>query len=186
MSGTKKSDNAYVDFPASENSSTQILASNTVIHNEKTYYIHPIYNNYGCSTDGYIINCKRLVPRKGNLQFNGYLCTSVYNQNGKKTYLSHRFIWEAVNQQLIPDGYQIHHINNDKQDNSTDNLELVTRQKNILYANNERCGKKNQSPQNVSIKCEKFFYHHILPTLVPTNMVKFIIKKLTDVQLEIY
>ena len=84
MSGTKKSDNTYVDFPAGENSSEQIPAINTVIHDGKKYFIHPIYNNYGCSTDGYIINCKRLVPRKGRLNLTGYLQTYVYNQNGKK------------------------------------------------------------------------------------------------------
>ena len=114
MSGTKKSDNAYVDFPASENSSTQLLASNTVIHNGKTYYCHPIYTNYGCSTDGYIINRKRLDPRKGRLHLDGYLKTSIYYQKETKNYYSHRFIWESINQQIILHGYQIHHINNDK------------------------------------------------------------------------
>ena len=39
-------DNTYVDFPAGENSSEQIPAINTVIHDGKKYYIHPIYNNY--------------------------------------------------------------------------------------------------------------------------------------------
>ena len=65
MSGTKKLDNAYVDFPVGENSSEQIPAINTVFYDGKTYYCHPIYTNYGCSTDGYIINRKRLNPRKG-------------------------------------------------------------------------------------------------------------------------
>ena len=127
----------------------------SAINDGKEYYFHPIYTNYGCSKDGYIINCKTLKPRKGRLQLNGYLQTAVYNHNGTKKWYSHRFIWESINQQIIPDGYQIHHINNDKQDNSIDNLELVTRQKNMLYANNERCGKKNQSPQNVSSNMSK-------------------------------
>ena len=161
MSGTKKSDNANMNFSASENSSTQILATNTIIHNEKTYYVHPIYTKYGCSKDGYVINRKRLVPRKGRLNSTGYLFTTVSCDGKQKTFTAQRFIWESINQQLIPDGYQIHHINNDKQDNSIDNLELVTRQQNMIYANNERCGKKNQSPQNLSIKCEKFYYHTI-------------------------
>ena len=133
----------------------------TIIHNEKTYYCHPLYDNYGCSTDGYIINSMRLVPRKGRLNLAGYLNTGVYNQNGKKIYQTHRFIWESINQQIIPDGYQIHHINNDKQDNSIENLMLVTRQQNMIYANNERCGKTISKKQNVSIKCETFNYHPI-------------------------
>ena len=56
MKKNQKSKIANMNFSASENSSTQILATNTVIHDGKTYFIHPIYTNYGSSTDGYIIN----------------------------------------------------------------------------------------------------------------------------------
>ena len=161
MSGTKKSDNEYVDFPASENSSTQIPATNTLIHDGKTYFIHPIYNNYGCSKDGYVINRKRLIPRKGDLHLTGYFRTTVYNQNGKKTFQAHRIVYEAVNQQIIPEDYQIHHINCDKQDNSIENLALVTRQQNMIYKGNECKGMKYKSTQNVSIKCGKFYYHPV-------------------------
>ena len=142
MKKNQKSENAKMDSHAGENSSTQIPAINTVFHEGKTYYCHPIYHNYGCSTDGYIINRKRLVPSKGNLQPNGYLNIGVYNQNGRKKYYSHRFIWESINQRIILDGYQIHHINNDRQDNSIKNLELVTKQQNMIYKGNECKGKK--------------------------------------------
>ena len=47
----------------------------TIIHNEKVYYIHPIYTNYAASKDGYIINLKRLIPRKGRLHSTGYFQT---------------------------------------------------------------------------------------------------------------
>ena len=87
MKKNQKSENAKMDSHAGENSSTQIPAINTVFHEGKTYYCHPIYHNYGCSTDGYIINRKRLVPSKGNLQPNGYLNIGVYNQNGRKKIL---------------------------------------------------------------------------------------------------
>ena len=158
----QKSKITYVDSSVSENSSTQILASKTIIHNEKTYYIHPIHTKYGCSKDGYIINKNRLIPRKGRLHFNGYLNMTVISNEGKvNSYWLHRFIWEAINQKIIPDGYQIHHVNNDKQDNSIENLALVTRQQNMIYANNERCGKKIEPPQNVPIKCDVFYYHPI-------------------------
>ena len=94
MSGTKKLDNAYVNFPVGENSSTQILATKTFIHNEKTYHIHPIYHNYGCSKDGHIINRKRLIPRKGRLHLTGYLQTTVNCDGKQKTFTAQRFIWE--------------------------------------------------------------------------------------------
>ena len=157
----QKSKITYVDSSVSENSSTQILAINTVFHEGKTYYCHPIYNNYGCSTDGYIINCKRLISRKGRLNLTGYFETAVRNKNGRKLYKSHRFIWESINQKIIPDSYQIHHINNDKQDNCIENLELVTKQQNMIYEGKRKKGMKRISPQNVDIKCDVFHYHPI-------------------------
>ena len=102
-----------------------------------------------------------MIPRKGYLNSTGYLETSVYSNGKHKIYQAHRFIWESINQQIIPDGYQIHHINNDKQDNLIDNLELVTRQQNMIYANKERRGKTRSKKQNVEIKCNKFYYHKI-------------------------
>ena len=161
MKKNQKSKIAYVDSSAGENLAKTIPATKTIIHNEKTYYCHPIYTNYGSSKDGYIINRKRLIPRKGILHLTGYLQTSVCNQNGIKIFSAHRFIWEAVNQQLIPDGYQIHHINNDKQNNSIENLELITQQQNMIYEGKNRLGKTPSKPQNVEIKCDVFHYHHI-------------------------
>ena len=79
----------------------------------------------------------------------------------KKIYQAHRIIWESINQQIIPEDYQIHHINNDKQDNSIENLMLVTRQQNMIYKGNKCKGMKNKSRQNVEIKCDNFNYHHI-------------------------
>ena len=67
-----------------DSSAGEKSVAKTIIHNEKTYYVHPIYTNYGASEDGYIINDKRLIPRKGNLNPSGYLYTTDYNFNGKK------------------------------------------------------------------------------------------------------
>ena len=162
MKKNQKSKIAYVDSSAGENLAKTIPATKTIIHEDKKYYIHPIYTKYGCSKDGYIINKKKLIPRKGRLHYNGYLNITIISNDGKvNSYWSHRFIWEAVNQQIIPDGYQIHHINSDRQDNSIKNLELVTPQQNMKYKGNECKGKKIKSPQNVQIKCEVFHYHPI-------------------------
>ena len=152
----QKSENQLLD------SSTKKLSNNTMIINGKKYYIHPIYHNYAGSKDGYIINRKRLIPRKGYLKQSGYLQTTVYSNDGKlKMFKAHRFIWESINQKLIPDGYQIHHINSDKQDNSIENLELVTKQQNMQYDGIRKKGMKYKSTQNVPIKCEVFYYHPI-------------------------
>ena len=111
---------------------------------------------------------------------------TVYNQNGRKKYYSHRMIWEAVNQKIIPDGYQIHHINCDIQDNSIKNLELVTRQQNMIYDGIRRKGMKYKSPQNVPMKCGVFYYHHIdIKTMELINMGKYTTNKLREFQMVI-
>ena len=158
----QKSENQLLNSSAGENSSTKILASNTVFYEGKTYHIHPIYHNYAASKDGYIINRKRLKARKGRLHLTGYLQTSVRSDDCKiKIYKSHRFIWEAIKQKIIPEDYQIHHVNCDKQDNSIENLELVTPQQNMQYDAIRRKGKKHKSTQNVPMKCEVFHWHQI-------------------------
>lgn len=58
-----------------------------------------------------------------------------YHNNGyasrtKKHLMLHRFLWELVNG-LIPKGYYIDHINQDKLDNRFDNLRLVSASYNI-------------------------------------------------------
>ena len=161
-SGTPSTQNPDMVESVGVQSFKQKPIAKTIIHNEKTYYIHPIHTKYGCSKDGYIINKNRLIPRKGRLHFNGYLNMTVISNEGKvNSYWLHRFIWETINQQIIPDGYQIHHINNDKQDNSIENLELVTGQQNMIYEGKRRRGKKIKPPQNVPIKCNVFHWHHI-------------------------
>ena len=62
---------------------------------------------------------------------------------------------------MFEDGYQIHHINCNKQDNSIENLELVTRQENMQYEGFRRKGRKNKSPQNVPMKHSMFYQHPI-------------------------
>ena len=52
-----------------------------------------------------------------------------HGQPGVKGYRVHRFIYECYNG-LIPEGVEIDHINNDKEDNRLCNLQLVTHQQN--------------------------------------------------------
>ena len=44
---------------------------------------------------------------------------------GGRQRLVHNAVWEQ-HRGAIPDGYQVHHVNGDKQDNKIDNLALVT------------------------------------------------------------
>ena len=103
--------------------------------NDKTYYVHPTFQNYAASADGYIINRKRLEPRKGYLSENGYYIISPGQYN---TCPAHRFVYEAVNQTIIPPGLQVNRINFNRQDNSSENLSLVTPSENMKHMHQAR------------------------------------------------
>jgi len=65
----------------------------------------------------------------GSLNSTGY----VLLQAGKYTPLAHRVIWEAAHGPITDPLLEINHISGDKTDNRVDNLELVTRQQNMVH-----------------------------------------------------
>ena len=62
-------------------------------------------------------------------ELNGYKVVSIRNGGTKLQCRVHRIIWISQNG-IIPEGYCIDHINNDKQDNRISNLQLLTPQEN--------------------------------------------------------
>lgn len=62
-------------------------------------------------------------------ELNGYRVVSIRNGGTKLQCRVHRIIWISQNG-IIPEGYCIDHINNDKQDNRISNLQLLTPQEN--------------------------------------------------------
>lgn len=64
---------------------------------------------------------------------NGYTVVSIRNGETKLQCRVHRIIWISVNG-IIPNGYVIDHINNNKKDNRIDNLQLLTPQQNSTKA----------------------------------------------------
>ena len=86
---------------------------------------HPTYTNYGAKEDGTILNLKtmrRLKPRTNN---SGYLRIVVCKNGKPKQYYVHRFVFESFKGD-IPLKLQVDHIDNDKQNNCIDNLQLLT------------------------------------------------------------
>ena len=62
-----------------------------------------------------------------------------------KPILVHRYIWEQLNGK-IPDGYHIHHKDENKLNNSIDNLECISASEHAKLhhtGNKYNCGKKN-------------------------------------------
>ena len=64
---------------------------------------------------------------------NGYRVVNIRNNTTKLQCRVHRIIWISQNG-IIPDGYVVDHINNDKQDNRIENLQLLTPKENSTKA----------------------------------------------------
>lgn len=90
--------------------------------------------NVWVSKDGlvYCLKHDKLVLRTNNEQ-KGY----VRNQTAKGQCLQHRIVWETFNGE-IPDGYEVDHINDVREDNRLCNLQLLTRLDNMRKAHKGR------------------------------------------------
>ena len=95
------------------------------------FYSHPIYNRYAASKDGQILGKKRKKILKLWLKFaNGYKFFILYASNIRKSYSVSRFVYECFKGN-IPDDKEVDHIDNNKENNQIDNLQLLTHRENI-------------------------------------------------------
>ena len=67
--------------------------------------------------------------------FTKYKYVVFANNNYRKKFLVHRYVYEAFNGK-IPEGYTIDHIDQNPQNNNIDNLQCITKQENIKKSNN--------------------------------------------------
>lgn len=67
----------------------------------------------------------------------GYLQVTLNKNNKRKKLYIHRLVWETFNS-LIPEGYEIDHVDSDKSNNKLTNLQLFTRKENM-----KKCLKEN-------------------------------------------
>ena len=106
-----------------------------LIVDSEEFYEHPIFNNYLASKNGniYSLKSKKILSKKKNNGY-GYLIFYLYDE--KKNYYQHRFVYEVFNG-LIPKGKQVDHINNLRNDNKIENLQLLTPQQNNAKSNNK-------------------------------------------------
>lgn len=81
----------------------------------------------------------------------GYLRASLQkDEGGQKHWRIHRLIWTAVNGS-IPEGLQVNHIDENKENNSISNLNLMTLKENCNWGTrNRRCAEANTNG-----KCSK-------------------------------
>lgn len=102
------------------------------------------YTKYEVYADGRIwsyTHNKFLKPSNNNTGNYQHVC--LVDNNGKKhTTKLHKIVWIAVNGCEVPVGYEINHIDENKENNHISNLELVTRKENCNFGTrNERIAK---------------------------------------------
>ena len=101
------------------------------------------YDKYEVYEDGRIWSYKYKKFLKPVKTRDGYQQVCLYdNEGNKKMYKLHRVVFEAVTGKPIPQGMEINHISEAKDENFFENLELVTHKQNVNFGTrNERIGK---------------------------------------------
>ena len=139
------------------------------------FYSHPIYSQYSASKKGQILskNHKKIL-KIGPNNANGYHYFSLYTNSVTKYYLVSRFVYECFKGN-IPHDKEADHIDNNKENNSIKNLQLLTHKENTRKS---RCRKVKSF--NIETREEKKFksvneaakYNRISPSSVCLNCKK--------------
>ena len=118
------------------------------------FYWHPRYKYYLASRCGKILSLKRnkkKILKPGKNGKSNYLIFCLSEKNKKKIYLLHRYIYEVFKGE-IPVDKQVDHYDNNKKNNSINNLQLLSPKENARKS----CCKKVYS-LNLENKEEKIF-----------------------------
>ena len=138
------------------------------------FYSHPIYSQYSASKDGQILGKSRKKILKGIIFANGYQYFSLFINNIIKSYSVSRFVYECFKGN-IPDDKEVDHIDNNKENNSIKNLQLLSHKENVRKS---RCRKVKSF--NIETREEKKFrsvneaakYNCISPSSICMNCKK--------------
>ena len=101
------------------------------------------YTKYEVYEDGKIWSYSHKKFLKPATTKDGYQVVCLYDNEGNaKWYLLHRVVWESVTGEPIPQGYEINHISEAKDENFFENLQLISHKENLNYGSrNSRASK---------------------------------------------
>jgi hypothetical protein len=102
------------------------------------------YENYHVSTSGDIKNAKTQRILKYYIR-NGYKSITLCKNNCKKTFNIHTIVADTFLINNIKDKYVVHHKNENKLDNTVDNLEFTTYAYNTAYSMSKIRNKNNDT-----------------------------------------
>ena len=92
------------------------------------------FEKYEVYEDGRIFSYYTNKFLKPQTEKNGYKRVNLYDNKGKiKRYSVHRIVYEAVTGEPIPNGLQVNHIDENKENNAFGNLNLMTPKENTNY-----------------------------------------------------
>ena len=78
----------------------------------------------------------------------GYQQVMLYDNEGKgRWYRLHRVVWEAVTSSPIPEGFEINHISENKEENFFANLQLLSHKENMNFGTCIKRMAKSKSKQ---------------------------------------
>ncbi len=131
---TAKENSANVDKPTVRNKKNEKFLGDFLANDWRPMFG---YKNYAVNREGMAINInsrKILIPQDRH----GYL--RIHPDGMPKSL--HILVWESFNNQKVPEGYQIDHIDGNKANNKLENLRLVNSSDNMKNA--YRNGHKGQ------------------------------------------
>ena len=97
------------------------------IDKTKKIYVHPNYTNYSINIDTDILtNIKTKRQSKGTIEKRGTIAFTITITDERYTISLHRFKYEAVYNEIVPDDSNIDHRNAKPSDNTIENLQCLT------------------------------------------------------------
>ena len=117
---------------------------------------------YQASNLGRIKGQRGWVLKPGTDPVTGYLHVILVKEKSHKGKYVHRLVWEAFNGP-IEKGLEINHIDEDKSNNSLDNLELMTHKQNMNYGNRAEKHRQTMLERGNFGKCRKAVNQYSFP-----------------------